>query len=154
MGSCAGTVRIEPDGNFPLLEPTAAVGLGSSAAAICSDGDLLLVLENSGTRIIRFSTALTVSDTIPLSERVTAPAGVSADRFHYYVFDDHRLYRMSKDNASLEVWLNNVRVAGLASFEPGRMLVSDDERNSIWFKGFFGESRLFISSAEVARPNL
>jgi hypothetical protein len=95
---------------------------------------------------------LFVFDTIPLSERVTAPAGIAADRFYIYVYDDHTLYRMSKDKLNLQAWLGDVRVAGLAGFEPGIMLVSDADRNAIWYKGLFGDSRLFMSSGEVARP--
>jgi hypothetical protein len=95
---------------------------------------------------------LAVLDTLPLTERVTAPAGVAADRFYVYVYDDHALYRMSKEKLTLQPWLGNVRVAGLASFESGIMLVSDGDRGAIWYKGLFGESRQFISGAEVARP--
>ena len=134
------------------LGPEATVELGSSAAAICPDGETLLVLENSGTRVVRYTMALSILDTIPLTERVTAPAGIAADRFYIYIYDDHTLYRMSKDKLNLQPWLGDVRVAGFASFEPGIMLVSDADRDVIWYKGLFGESRLFMSSAEVARP--
>jgi hypothetical protein len=161
------------------LEPEATVELGSSAVGICRDGDGLLVLENSGTRVVRYGFrnpalgadsarretvlgtvpvrgqspfALATLDTLPLTERVTAPAGIAADRFYIYVHDDHALYRMSKEKLSLQPWLGNVRVVGLASFESGMMLVSDVDRGAIWYKGLFGESRQFISGAEVARP--
>jgi len=149
---CVGAGRVEPASRFAPLEPEATAELGSAATAICTDGEMLLVLENSGTRVVRYTAALAVWDTIPLTERVTAPAGIAADRFYIYVYDDHLLYRMSKDKLSLQPWLNNVRVAGLASFEPGVVLVSDADRAAIWYKGIFGESRLFMSSAEVARP--
>jgi len=152
LAGCVGAGRVEPTSSFAQLEPEGTAELGSSAAAICQDGETLLVLENSGTRVVRYTTALSVLDTVPLTERVTAPAGIAADRFYIYVYDDHRLYRMSKEKLSLQVWLNNVRVAGLASFEPGIVLVSDADRNAIWYKGLFGESRLFISASEIARP--
>jgi hypothetical protein len=157
---------------YARLEPEATVELGSSAAAICQDGETLLMLENSGTRVIKYSfravrpetvndergtlnaggRALSILDTIPLTDRVTAPAGIATDRFYLYIYDDHTLYRTSKDKLNLQPWLGDVRVAGLASFEPGIMLVSDADRNVIWYKGLFGESRLFLSSAEAARP--
>jgi len=157
LAGCVGAGRVEPTSSLVQLEPWATAELGSSAAAICQDGETLLVLENSGTRIIRLAIddwrlASAPQETLPLTERLTAPAGIAADRFYIYVYDDHRLYRMPKDKISLQAWLNNVRVAGLASFEPGITLVSDADRNAIWYKGFFGESRLFMSSAEVARP--
>ena len=179
VAGCVGAGRVVPVSSLPQLQPEATAELGSSAAAICQDGDGLLVLENSGTRVVRYSfrdsalgtvggrrdsvlgtvpmrgqppSALSILDTIPLTERVTAPAGIAADRFYIYIYDDHRLYRMSKDKVNLQAWLNTVRVVGLASFEPGIMLVSDADRNAIWYKGLFGESRLFMSSAEVARP--
>jgi hypothetical protein len=157
LAGCVGAGRVEPTSSFAQLEPEVTVELGSSAAAICQDGETLLVLENSGTRIIRLAIddwrlASAPQETLPLTERVTAPAGIAADRFYIYVYDDHSLYRMSKDKLNLQVWLNNVRVAGMASFEPGIVLVSDADRNAIWYKGIFGESRLFMSSAEVARP--
>jgi hypothetical protein len=149
---CVGAGRVEPASSFALLEPEATAELGSAAAAICQDGEALLVLENSGTRVVRYTMALSILDTIPLTERVTALAGIAADRFYIYVYDDHTLYRMSKEKLNLQPWLGDVRVAGLAGFEPGIMLVSDADRNAIWYKGLFGESRLFMSSAEVARP--
>jgi len=150
------------------LEPDTTIELGSSAAGICQDLYALLVLENSGTRILRYDfrlshqgilhqvghslLAVAELDTLPLTMRVTAPAGVAADRFYIYVYDDHALYRMSRDKLDLEPWLGNVRVAGLANFEPGTMLVSDADHGAIWYKGLFGESRLFVSAAEIARP--
>lgn len=167
LAGCVGAGRVEPARPLVLLEPERTIELGSSAAGICGDGDGMLVLENSGTRILRYDfgwqvsglapsggpvTALRAQDTLPLTERVTAPAGIAADRFYIYVYDDHRLYRMSKEKLSLQPWLSNVRVMGLASFEPGIVLVSDADRNAIWYKGLFGESRMFMSAAEVARP--
>ena len=168
VAGCVGAGRVAPASSFAQLEPEEAVELGSSAVGVCRDGDGFLVLENSGTRIVRYGFrdsalgtvpmqgqppfALTVLDTLPLTERMTAAAGIAADRFYVYVFDDRALYRMSKEKLSLEPWLGNVRVVGLASFEPGIMLVSEEGRGSIWYKGLFGESRRFISGAEVARP--
>jgi len=157
VAGCAGAVRDVPVSSLALLESEASVGLGSPAVGICRDGDGLLVLENSGTRIIRLAIddwrlASAPQETLPLSERLTAPAGVAADRFYFYLYDDHVLYRMSKEKLDLQAWLGNVRVAGLASFESGIMLVSDGDRGAIWYKGLFGESRQFITGAEVARP--
>ncbi len=152
LAGCAGAGRVEPASSFVQLEPEATVELAASAAGICPDGETLWVLENSGTRVVRYTTALSILDTVPLTERVNAPAGIAADRFYIYVYDDYRLYRMSKEKLNLQPWLGNVRVVGLASFEPGIMLVSDADRNAIWYKGLFGESRMFMSSAEVPRP--
>lgn len=149
---CVGAGRVEPASPAVPLAPEATVALGSSASGICPDGETLMVLENSGTRVVRYTAALSILDTIPLTERVTAPAGIAADRFYIYIYDDHRLYRMSKEKLNLQPWLGNVRVVGLAGFEPGIMLVSDADRNAIWYKGLFGESRRFISPAEIARP--
>jgi len=168
LAGCAGAGRVVPATSLAQLEPEATAELGSSAVGICRDGNGLLVLENSGTRIVRYGTAATTSgtvpvrgqspsafvalDTLPLTERVTAPAGVAADRFYVYVYDDHALYRISKEKLSLQPWAINVRVVGLAGFEPGTALFSEGDRGSIWYKGLFGESRRFISGAEVARP--
>jgi hypothetical protein len=157
VAGCVGGGRVAPASSLAQLEPDATAELGSPAVGICRDGDGLLVLENSGTRIIKLAIddwrlAIAPQETLPLTERLTAPAGVAADRFYVYVYDDHVLYRMSKEKLSLEAWLNNVRVAGLASFESGMMLVSDVDRGAIWYKGLFGESRKFMSGAEVARP--
>lgn len=149
---CIGTGRVAPASSLAQLDPGATVELGSAAVDICRDGDGLLVLESSGTRVVRYSLAPAALDTLPLTDRMTAPAGVAADRFYIYVHDDHALYRMSKEKLSLQPWLGNVRVEGLASFESGTMLVSDGDRGAIWYKGLFGESRQFISGAEVVRP--
>jgi len=152
VAGCVGAGRVEPTAPAVPLQPEATVELGSPAAGICADGESLLVLENSGIRIVRYSSALAIVDTIPLIDRVTAPAGILSDRFYIYIYDDHTLYRMSRDKLSLVPWLGDVRVAGLAGFEPGIMLVSDADRGAIWYKGLFGESRVFIGSAEIARP--
>jgi len=165
---CVGTGRVASSSSLAQLEPEQTVELESPAVGVCRDGDGLLVLENSGTRIVRYGLesetsgtapvrgqspfALVALDTLPLTERLTAPAGIAADRFYIYVYDDHVLYRMSNEKLILQAWLGNVRVVGLASFEPGIMLVSEGDRGSIWYKGLFGESRQFISGAEVARP--
>ena len=166
VAGCVGGGRVAPASSLAQLEPVATVELGSPAVGICRDGDGLLVLENSGTRIVRYGfpdsalgtvpvrgqSPLAAMDTLPLTKRVTAPAGVAADRFYVYLYDDHVLYRMSKEKLDLQAWLGNVRVAGLASFESGMMLVSDVDRGAIWYKGLFGESRQFISGAEITRP--
>jgi len=157
VAGCAGVGRVAPASSLEPLAPEATVELASPAVGICRDGDNLLVLENSGTRVIRFAIGdwrLTIApqETLPLTERLTAPAGVAADRFYVYIYDDRVLYRMSKEKLVLQGWLNNVRVAGLANFEQGIMLVSDADRGAIWYKGLFGESRRFISGAEIARP--
>jgi hypothetical protein len=165
---CVGSKQVAPTSTIARLEPDTTIELGSSAAGICQDLYSLLVLENSGTRILRYDfriaqrgilhqvghslLAVVELDTLPLTTRVTAPAGIAADRFYIYVYDDHALYRMAKDKLDLEPWLGNVRVAGLAGFEPGTMLVSDEDHGAIWYKGLFGESRLFVSAAEIARP--
>jgi len=149
---CAGTGRVAPPVTLAPLRLERQVGLGTVAADLCRDQDALLVLENSGTRIIRYRLDLTVLDTLPLSDRLSAPAGLAADRFYVYLYDGRTLYRMAKDKLLLQPWLGNVRVAGLATYEPGIMLVSDVERGAIWYKGLFGESRQFLSPAEVTRP--
>jgi hypothetical protein len=157
VAGCVGAGRVVPASSFPQLEQAGTVELGSSAAAICQDGEALLALENSGTRVVRYgfrdsASALSILDTMPLTERVTAPAGIAADRFYIYIYDDHTLYRLSKEKLNLQAWLGDIRVAGLAGFEPGIMLVSDVDHGAIWYKGLFGESRLFISASEIARP--
>ena len=113
LAGCVGAGRVEPASAFARLEPEATVELGSPAAAICQDGEGLLVLENSGTRVIRYTMALSILDTIPLTERVTAPAGIAADRFYIYIYDDRTLYRTSRDKLNLQPWVGDVRVAGL-----------------------------------------
>ena len=152
VAGCVGAGRVVPASSFPQLQPNVTLELGSSAVGICEDGDGLLALENSGTRIVRYVVGLTVLDTLPLTHRVIASVGVAADRFYIYVYDADTLYRMSKDRLDLQPWLRGVRVAGLAAFEDGIMLVSDADRGEIWYKGLFNESRMFISGAEVARP--
>lgn len=166
VAGCVGGGRVPPakepprppaDSAFAPLEPEATVQLGTPATAMCRDGDSLLVLESSGTRVVRLAVgdwrlATVRQETLPLIERITAPAGVAADRFYIYIYDSHTLYRMSKDKLDLQPWFDSVRVTGLAGFEPGIMLVSDADRGAIWYKGLFGDSRQFISAAEVARP--
>jgi hypothetical protein len=40
----------------------------------------------------------------------------------------------------------------MASFAPGEMLVSDADRNVVWYKALFGESRKFLAESDVSRP--
>lgn len=126
--------------------------LRSPAVAICPDGQRLIVLEASGTRLLRLEPDLVRSETIPLTRRLAAPRGIAADRFYYYVYDDQVLYRMSKEKLELTPWLVNVRVSGLAGFSPGEMLVADEERDVIWYKTLFGDSRPFIDVSTVTDP--
>jgi hypothetical protein len=152
VAGCVGAGRVVPEKLGQKLEVRNSVELATPAAGFCRDGDGLLVLENSGTRVLRLDRSLVTRDTLPLSERITAPAGIEADRFYVYVYDNNVLSRMSKEKLVLQSWLGNVRVAGLAGFDVGVMLVSDASRGSVWYKGLFGESRRFISQSEIARP--
>jgi hypothetical protein len=152
VAGCVGAGRVVPARLDQKLEVLNSVELATPAVGICRDGDGLLVLENSGTRVLRLNRSLVTFDTLPLSERITAPAGIEADRFYVYVYDNNVLSRMSKEKLVLQSWLGNVLVAGLAGYDVGVMLVSDARRGSIWYKGLFGESRRFISQSEIARP--
>lgn len=134
------------------LDVSASINLVTPAVGICRDGDGLLVLDNSGTRVLKLDHSLQALDTLPLVERVAAPAGIAADEFYVYVYNNNALYRMSKEKLVLQSWLGNVRVAGLAGYDVGVMLVSDASRGSVWYKGLFGESRRFIGQSEIARP--
>ncbi len=149
---CRGTAGLAPVGAAARLNAECSVELGGSAVAVCSDGDYLLVLEASGTRIVRLDAELVPVDTIPLTERLVGPRGIVADRFYVYVYDDRVLSRMLKEDLVLKAWLNNVRVAGLVSYTPGEMLVGDSERGVIWYKTLFGDSREFMSAADVLYP--
>jgi len=135
-----------------VLLPVDSAGLDGPVAAVCRDGGALLMLEASGTRLLRRQFDTTRVETIPLTRRVTAPRGVHADRFYFYVYDEAVLYRMSKQDLELRAWLNNVRVTGLASYAPGEALVADAERNRVWLKTLFGESREFLDAVTVTRP--
>lgn len=134
------------------LEPVMSVRLAGPTAGICADGDDLVVLDASGTRLLILDSLLSPKDTIPLTERLAAPRRVAADRFYYYVSDDQVLYRLPKRDLKLATWLSRVRVSGLANFAPGEMLISDEERSTVWYKALFGESRRFLDVASVRRP--
>jgi hypothetical protein len=150
--SCRGTARVNAARPGASLAPLDSFVLGSPAAGMCRDGAGLILLESSGERLIRLDSSLLVLDTIALSERVVGPRGVEADRFYIYVYDDHALRRMARDKQVLATWLGNVRVAGLAGFAPGEMLVSDETYGAIWYKTLFGESRRFVAAGDVQRP--
>ncbi|MFO7676651.1 MAG: hypothetical protein R6X12_10095 [bacterium] len=134
------------------LAPARSLTLGAPAVALCADEGRLLVLEASGNRVLRLDSTLAPADTVPLTERLVGPAGIAADRFYVYVHDDRTLYRLPKRDPVLAGWLQGVRVAGLAVFAPGEMLVSDAERATVWLKTLFGESRRFLDALELPRP--
>jgi hypothetical protein len=105
-----------------------------------------------GTTVLRLDTSLAVVETIPLTRRPVVPRGIAADRFYVYCYDDNALYRQPKGEPVTTVWLNNVRVTGLAGYSTGEMLVADGDRNVIWYKTIFGESRRFLDAADITRP--
>ncbi len=142
------TVRVSES---PFV-PYDSLVLQSPARAVGRDGDGLVVLEASGTRLLRFVPGEPGVDTIPLSRRLAAPAGVMADRYYFYLYDESVLYRASKRDLEMKSWLNNVRVAGLAGYAPGEALVADRERGVVWLKTLFGESREFFTAGEINRP--
>jgi hypothetical protein len=149
--ACAGarTVPARPEREATLVR---TLELANPAAGMCRDGTGLLLLEASGARMVRLSDSLVPVETIPLTERLAAPRGCAADRYYIYVYDDDHLYRMSRKDETLYVWLGNVRVAGLASYAQGEMLVSEASRGEILYKTVFGSSRRFVSASEIARP--
>jgi len=132
--------------------PLDSIVLARPAVDITTDGERLLLLENSGTRIVTLSPALAPGETIPLTTRLAAPLGIRADPYYIYVFDHTTLYRMSKEKLVLSVWLNSIRVAGLANYAPAEMLVSDAVRGVVWYKTLFQESRLFLDASDVSKP--
>jgi hypothetical protein len=162
LGLCALTVACSipsrarvHDQPIPASSPVVAVlsvTLPSPAAAICADGDDLLVLDGSGTRVLRLDSMLGVKDTLPLTQRLVPPVGITADRFYIYAYDNGSLYRMAKDKLVLDPWLGNVRVAGLAVIAPGEVFVADALRSSVWYKSVFGESRQAVGPADIVRP--
>lgn len=134
------------------LEPTGALLFKTPVVAIARDGASVLLLEASGTRILRVDAGLSQVDTLPLSDRLLVPRGVAADRFYVYCYDERVLYRMLKGRLLLQAWLSNARVTGLAGYAPGEMLVSDAERATVWHKAMFGESREFYGPGDVQSP--
>jgi hypothetical protein len=73
---CRGTAGLVPAGAAARLSAERSVELDGSAVAVCSDGDYLLVLEASGTRIVRLDAELVPVETIPLTERLVGPAAL------------------------------------------------------------------------------
>jgi len=150
--SCRGTGQVVPARVVASLALIDTLRLATPAAGIGRDGDGVTVLESTGDRLVRLSAGLAPEETIPVSERLTPARGVQSDRFYYYVWDDKTVYRMSKEKLVLLPWLGNVRVAGMARYAPGEMLVSDAERGVVWYKTLFGESRKFMGAADVSWP--
>ncbi len=134
------------------LELLKAVEFSSEVVAVCPDGERLLLLDGSGTRVIALDSNFAVRETIPLEIRLMPPRGLASDRYYIYLSDDKCLYRLAKDKLTMSAWLNNVRVAGLGGFAPGEVLVSDQERQVVWLKTLFGESRSFLDQSEVRQP--
>ena len=149
---CRGTGQVRIARPEQRLEVIDSLRLAVSAVDICGEGDRLVVLESSGIRLLRFDIGMARCETIPLTRRLAAPHGLASDRFYFYVYDDHVLYRMLKDELELKSWLVNVRVAGLVNYSPGEMLVSDGERGVVWYKTIFGESRKFLDISSVSGP--
>ncbi|MEO0080220.1 MAG: hypothetical protein ABIK44_06050 [candidate division WOR-3 bacterium] len=150
--SCHPPAALRPPDSVVSIVPLENLTLARPVVDIGVDNERLLLLEDSGTRILAISQLLVPVETIPLTTRLISPLGVAADRFYFYVFDRNTLYRISKEKRVLSVWLNNIRVAGLASYAPGEMLVSDGMRSVVWHKTLFGESRVFLDGRDVTRP--
>jgi len=149
---CRGTGKVMPVKVEEVLQPLQKIELNSEIVGICADGNRVLMLDNSGTRVLRFDSSFATVETIPLGIRLTAPRGIYADRYYIYVYDDNTLYRLAKDKLVMSAWFNNVRIEGLAGFSPGEMLVIDGDRQVVWLKSLFGESRPFLDRTEIAKP--
>ncbi len=146
---CRATGRVATGKiDFLELELTGDWVANEEITAICGDGGRTLLLSSSGTRILALDWERRRVDTIPLTTRVTPPLGIAADRDYIYVYNDRELYRLAKNKWTMEVWLNNIRVTGLVVYAPGEMLVSDKERQVVWLKRFFGESRVFLDRGD------
>jgi hypothetical protein len=152
IAGCGTAVRSMQSNPASQIEPLRSIVLDSDVTDFCLDGPRLLLLENSGTRVIAWDTGFAAAETIPVSSRVYPARGIYADRYYIYVYDERTLYRIPKDNYLLSPWLNNVRVAGIAGYAPAEVLVSDEERQRVWLKTMFGESRVFLDRADVNRP--
>ncbi|MGQ9678755.1 MAG: hypothetical protein ACUVUD_05685 [bacterium] len=152
VSGCRGTGKVLPYRVEAVLEPVSVKHIGSQVVAICADGDRLLLLTSSGTRVFSIDTSFSRNETIPLNIRLVPPQGLGADRYYIYLYDNKALYRMSKDKLTMQEFLANVRVAGLASYAPGEVLVSERERQLVVLKTLFGESRIFLERSDVPLP--
>lgn len=149
---CRGTGKVVPFNPSAVLEPSTIKDLSEGGVAICADGARLLVLTASGTRLLTVDSNFNQMETIPLNRRLVAPRGIGADRYYIYLYDDNVLYRMAKDKLTMQELLGNVRVAGLANYAPGEVLVSEGERQFVLLKTLFGESRVFLDKVDVPQP--
>ncbi len=152
VAGCPGTIRMTASRPELTLLPADSLLLATPAAGLCRDGDRVVVLDAGGDRLVLLSARLVPGETIPLGRRLVGPRGVRADRFYYYIWDSRVVWRMSKEKLELGSWLGNVEVAGMTSFAPGEMLVSDASRKVVWHKTVFGESRRFLSESELSNP--
>lgn len=149
---CRGTGKVEPFKPDALLEPITVKELSEDAVAVCADGGRLLLLSASGTRVLVIDTSFSRVETLPLNIRLVPPRGIGADRYYIYLYDDNVLYRLAKDKLTMQGILSNVRVAGLAGYAPGEVLVSDRERQLVLLKTLFGESRVFLDKVDLPHP--
>lgn len=143
---------MRPNRVFGEIEPLRTVPIGTEVVDFCLDGPRLLFLDRSGERIIAFDTAFTISETLPISGKIILARGIYADRYYIYVYDEQTLFRIAKTDFSLSPWLNNVRVSGIVTYPPAGLLISDDDRQCVWLKSIFGESRVFFDRSEVSKP--
>lgn len=134
------------------LFPTANIRLLSPVASVSADGANLLAAEETGERILVFDHLLQPKETLTLTRRLTAPRGLTADRHYIYLYDDNALYRYSRSRHDVEVWLADLKVAGIVTYAPAEVLVSDARRGLVWRKGFFGDSRVFLDAVDIASP--
>lgn len=149
---CRGTYRLLPPKVESSLELLSTIVTEGDVVDICVDGEKVLLLEGNGARVVVLNSEFAIAETIPLEKRLVSARGITADRYYIYLYDDNTLYRLAKDKLNMSVWLNNISVAGLASYAPGEMLVSDRRRRIVWFKTLFGESRSFLEPVEVGQP--
>ncbi len=149
---CPGRGRILPARPEYDMAPSRIISLDNEVVDFCADGDRLLLLDVSGDRIFAVDTSFSVLETIPVGNRIVSPRGIYADRYYIYIYNDRTLFRMAKEKLVLSAILNNVRIAGLAVYAPGELLVSDEERQTVWLKTIFGESRSFLGRSDLTRP--
>ncbi len=117
-------------GSIPL-ELTAALTLDRPAQSIHWDQDgSLLIVDDSGEKIVVFNPNPQSFDTIALPQRIVPLLGIRSDQLFFYLYNEFNFYRLKKITTELEgpfpqPAANNLKIVDLDISATGEIFIAD-----------------------------
>ncbi len=117
-----------------------------STMTLDTDGGILL-LEVSGTKILKTASNLKIIDSIILPQKIFYPKGISADEFFIYIYNDNNFYRFDRKNYTLKPIYSGLRPEGMAVVNANEVYLADPQNNRIIKVDATGMAKDFIKES-------